>query len=449
MSNSSFSSNEYDPSTFIKITEAWDFSDGDEAHGGFVFTNSIGGSISDVTGTISVGSFSKSQSIYTLAGGTVEFWFSEEEMDEMRRAATTGTSEIVYTLSYVFAGTSYSVVAYATFTVNESDYTKPTINSMSISPNNGSMGSAFDGLYIQGRSKASVAVTATAKYGAWISSYTVTVGSTSYTSESSSFSTGYITSYAVVPVKVTVKDSRGFTATYNQNISVIEYSYPSVVAPVSAVECFRCDEDGNPSSIGDRVWINAKRSYSRLIVDGIQKNFCLLRWRSKLDTSSTWGSWNTLIAKNSTDSDVFNGIISASLSHTSSFNIQIGVIDDTGGESYLDFDVPDADVALHLGEGGKAVGIGGYADTSNPESITMWWNTIFKEGFEINSVGMKIGSNMTDLANVPDGVTSGRYLKFCGSSGGNDNYYLLISYTGKLYVGIQINGASTITWTEK
>ena len=109
----------------------------------------------------------------------------------------------------------------------------------------------------------------------------------------------------------------------------------------------------------------------------------------------------------------------------------------------------NADVALHLGEGGKAVGIGGYADTSNPNSITMWWNTIFKEGFEINSVGMKIGSNMTDLANVPNGVTSGRYLKFCGSNGGNDNYYLLISYTGKLYVGIQINGASTITWTEK
>ena len=311
------------------------------------------------------------------------------------------------------------------------------------------MGSAFDGLYIQGRSKASVAVTATAKYNAWISDYTVTVGSTSYTSASSSFSTGYITSSAVVPVKVTVKDSRGFTATYNQNISVIEYSNPSVVPPVSAVECFRCDEGGNPSSIGDRVWINAKRSYSRLIVNGVQKNFCLLRWRSKLDTSSTWGSWNTLIAKNSTDSDVFNGIISASLSHTSSFNIQIGVIDDTGGESYLDFDVPGADVSLHLGEGGKAVGIGGYADTSNPESITMWWNTIFKEGFEINSVGMKIGSNMTDLANVPNGVTTGRYLKFCGSNGGNDNYYLLISHTGKLYVGIQINGASTITWTEK
>ena len=449
MSNSSFSSNEYDPSTFIKITEAYDFSDGDEAHGGFVFTNSLGGSISDVTGTISVGSFSKSQSIYTLAGGTVDFWFSEEEMDEMRREATTGTQEIVYTLSYTFLNNTYSVVAYATFTVDESDFTKPTINSVSISPNNGSMGSAFDGLYIQGRSKASVAVTATAKYNAWISSYTVTVGSTSYTSESSSFSTGYITSSAVVPVKVTVKDSRGFTATYNQNISVIEYSNPSVVPPVSAVECFRCDEGGNPSSIGDRVWINAKRSYSRLIVDGVQKNFCLLRWRSKLDTSSTWGSWNTLIAKNSTDSDVFNGIISASLSHTSSFNIQIGVIDDTGGESYLDFDVPNADVALHLGEGGKAVGIGGYADTSNPESITMWWNTIFKEGFEINSVGMKIGSNMTDLANVPNGVTSGRYLKFCGSSGGDDNYYLLISYTGKLYVGIQINGASTITWTEK
>ena len=95
MANSSFSSNEYDPSTFIKITEAWDFSDGDEAHGGFVFTNDLGGSISDVTGTVSVGSFSKSQSIYTLAGGMVEFWFSEEEMDEMRREATTGTQEDV------------------------------------------------------------------------------------------------------------------------------------------------------------------------------------------------------------------------------------------------------------------------------------------------------------------------------------------------------------------
>ena len=83
MANSSFSSNEDVGSTIIQITEAWDFSDGDEAHGGFVFTNSIGGSISDVTGTISVGSFSKSQSIYTLAGGTVDFWFSKEEMDEV------------------------------------------------------------------------------------------------------------------------------------------------------------------------------------------------------------------------------------------------------------------------------------------------------------------------------------------------------------------------------
>ena len=142
-----------------------------------------------------------------------------------------------------------------------------------------------------------------------------------------------------------------------------------------SIICKRCESDGTLSPSGAYLRIRAGRKYSTVTSAGVQKNFCLLRYRYKVEGASNFSSWVTLLAKDSTGSDEVDVIIGNVVpSITTSYIVQIGVIDDIGESSEVDFSIPTDEVTFHLIKGGMGAAFGKYAEKKKVLDIADDWD---------------------------------------------------------------------------
>lgn len=262
----------------------------------------------------------------------------------------------------------------ATFsvTVPENSATKPTV-SMEVSPVS-SLPDVFDGLYIQGKTKVKATLSAEGKYDSTIDKYAVVVGSDSYpTSTSNTYTSDYLSMYGNVAVIGVVQDSRGYTNSTVKTINVIAYSKPKIL-PASGeknVVADRCDKDGNPSDSGTYLIIKAKRSYSPMKVDGVQKNFCQIRYRYKVDGGSYPDKWTTILAENALGSDEITtgALLNGALSAKSTYLVQVQAIDDIGEKATTTITIPTDKVYCHRDGARRSFAYGGYVEEDNTFSI--------------------------------------------------------------------------------
>ena len=103
------------------------------------------------------------------------------------------------------------------------------------------------GAFVQGQSKINVSISASGAYGSTISNYISTFGSSSF--NGASFVISNVNTSGSVNLTVTVKDSRGRTATKTQTITVLAYSIPQI----NSFTGIRCDQDGTPNEDGQYV----------------------------------------------------------------------------------------------------------------------------------------------------------------------------------------------------
>ena len=161
--------------------------------------------------------------------------------------------------NYQVGGAPYGEL---TLSVPDTEDTKPTI-SMALSPVS-SLPSAFDGLYIQGKTKVKASTfSVTPKYGTSILYSEISVQGVSYYSKDE-YTSGYLTQYGSIPVYGRATDGRGFTGSTPMNINVIPYSKPKIL-PASdekLVIAARCDSSGNLNDSGTYLKIKAKCDYT-------------------------------------------------------------------------------------------------------------------------------------------------------------------------------------------
>ena len=243
-----------------------------------------------------------------------------------------------------------------TLTIPENSDTKPTV-SIAVAPQNpSSFPSALSSLYIQGKSKAKVTCTASPKYNATISEYTVSAGTLSKKGSSAAQTTDYLQTAGSIPVTAKVKDSRGFygkTATAT-NITVLPYSKPTI-APVdgqSKIICERSDANGASSRSGTYLRIRAKAVYSSLD----SKNTCKMQYRYKIESGASWSAWFDLTSANG----VVDTTINLNLSAQSAYTVELRAVDSIENSVSFPFKIPTDTVNLHLRAGGKGIGIGRY-----------------------------------------------------------------------------------------
>lgn len=447
------------------LTYTQDFTD--QVNPMIKYTNVLGSSVDSLDACISLTGAMDDIEYRNISrtGTSYTFPLTSDEISILRNATPSGQREVRFFLRTTINGSYYYSSETRNFTVTETADTKPGV-SLSVSPSNGSLDSTFDGLYIQGKSKISASITASPKYSASISKYLTLIDKSYYSGDS--FVSNYIESPGSIVIQSTVTDSRNFTNSDTQEITVQNYVSPCIIpaSGKSSVQCFRSDVNGEPSSEGTYIYISAKRSYSPIEVDGTKKNKCSIRYRYKKGGDSSYGSWHTLLSNSTTYSDEYTGIIKSPIppfdavtfEHTSSYKIEIGVIDTIGDENSIFFDVPSSTVALHLGYGGKSVGIGRYADKTKDNSVLIGWETTYDNGFlgqhknnlvgDVLAFALECGEGLTpiytyvDSTNLPD---SENYLYSTGfvhkRSSTQINVFLTNYITGAIAVNVYLNSA--------
>lgn len=301
-------------------------------------------------------------SAYTYTGYTIPL-----DVAKQITGSKTGTMTVaLYTYSNSGATTQVGSTDSETFTVTVPDNssTQPSV-SMTLAPVS-SLGSAFSGLYIQGKTKVKATLSAEEKYDADIKSYSMKVNGTTYDS-GDDYTSGYLTKTGNLTVEGYAKDSRGHTGKTSKSITVIGYASPKILN----VEASRCDADGNPADNGTYLKIKAKRSYSPVKSDGEQKNFCRIRYRYKLSSASSYSSWTTILAKDSLASDKVEtgALLSGNLSATSTYMVQVQAIDDIGGSASTIITIPTDKVYCHRDGERNSYTFGGYVEEDDTFAI--------------------------------------------------------------------------------
>ena len=327
-------------------------------------------------------------SAYTYTGYAIPL-----DVAKQITGAKTGTMTVyLYTYSNSGATTQVGSADSKTFTVTVPDNssTKPAVT-MTLSPVS-SLGSAFSGLYVQGKSKVKASLSAEGKYDATIKSYSMKVESTSYGS-SAGYTSGYLSNYGSFTVYGYATDSRGITGNTSKKITVLPYSKPKITVSM----CGRCDADGNLSDSGTYLKIKATRSYSTVTSGGVQKNFCQIRYRYKLASASSYSAWTTILAKNSlTSNQVETGaLLGGVLSVASTYHVQVQAIDDIGEHAEATINVPTDAVYMHRTK--NALGLGKYAEGEN--LLDVGWDAHFHGEILIGSEGITLRDYILSVIN--------------------------------------------------
>lgn len=306
-------------------------------------------------------------------GSSYTFNLTDAERNVLRNG-TSGTSRTVkFIIKTVIGGNTFKSIVSKTFTVQETATTKPSV-SIATDIVNGSLPSDFSSMYIQGKSKVKVTANASGKFGASISSYSITVNGVKYTGQT--ITSGYISTAGQVTVSCTVKDSRGFTNTVSKTISVTGYAKPTIkpVTGEASVQCYRCDDSVEKTSSGESLYLKALMSYTSLS----GKNSCTMYVRTKESTVSTWGAWTAL----ATTDNAFDGKLTGTFDKSKSYNVQVYAKDTIGdSSSVVKFSIPTEYVTFHLPEGGKRFALGKY---SEKDGFECGMAADFTGGMEIN-----------------------------------------------------------------
>ena len=203
-----------------------------------------------------------------------------------------------------------------------------------------------------------VPITATAKNGAAISSYSATCsGNTKSNTTGASLALGAIGSSGERDITVTVTDSRGYTASVTKKVTVIAYSKPKI----SALSLRRTND------IEAEMQLAFNGSISAISVGGVAKNKLLyVRYRYKLTSASSYGSYYSILGTTTQNgtSFSFSNLELCSLSSGASYDFHIQIRDALNSLSSLDlyYVVPQGTPLVALRK--KKVGI----NTPTPEA---------------------------------------------------------------------------------
>lgn len=396
----------------------------------------------------SLGNWSHTTPIFkkTSAGGFTytDYTFPYEVAKQFPNAASGKMTVDLYTYTNEYGYKQIGDASSDTFTVTlpENDDTKPYATEMSASPVS-SLTNAFASLYLQGYSKVKVTSTDKGRYGATIVSKSVTVDGKTYGSESN-YTSEWLSGYGSVTVTLNLEDSRGFTNSLPLSITVIPYGKPRV-APASdetSVICARCDANGNLNDSGTSLRIKARRSFSQCIVDGVQKNFCELRYRYRNTGDSNFSEWMSLLLGANTSTEEIDAVVlRGSLLVTESYVVQVDAIDSVPNNNFLPFNIPTEEIYMHKAGSIGSLGFGEYVEAPNTISIAKSKKVRLKS--DINGVRMysKAVSGTADLD------INTKYADFSGTGNERQTFFVFGEANGTMVYGVaRVANNGTTLW---
>lgn len=301
--------------------------------------------------------------------------------DEMANLKTkTGTIRLItYNGSSNLGYNDYSV------TIQVDSSASPTINSITLSfsatPNTSFSGT--EKVILNGRTNITLGVASTAKYGASISTYTISGAGVSISNSSGNFvfSTNQVGSKVIT---IVATDSRGYTTSTTRTLYITDYSLPSL----NNLIIYRCDSSGNRDDVGGKY---AKITYTAVVTNPIT---------NATTTSTTYS--NTITVKIGTTTLSNGGVFGGSYAVDSTYNLNIVCSDTVGNSTTLQVVLPSSSYLLHFRKNQNSIGIGcagedltGSLDTGR---LTVNWPTKFNSKITL--------SNALDIPQGGTGATN-------------------------------------------
>lgn len=252
------------------------------------------------------------------------------------------------------------------------------------------------GIYIKGKSKINYNGSATSLYGATIISYLWNFDD-KMTSSSASGTTPIWGYSGDCTITLTVKDSRGITASKNTTITFLTYS-----PPVAKISAYRCNSSGIADNNGTYVKVTFTGTASLFDID----NTISIEINKKLSTETSWTNTNRYTTVQNETS-----VILSDFSTDYIYNIQISVTDSITNTTN-EITVPASFVLMDFKAGGTGIAIGKVADKDDALDIdlTTYFKKIRQEYCQTATSGSTYGDSnyMTKIGriNVSDGPHS-------------------------------------------
>lgn len=201
-------------------------------------------------------------------------WYPPESLAEQIPNAVSGAGKlqlITYSGDNVIAAQDFPI------TLSVPDDMVPSISDVAFSEAESVIAKQF-GVYVQGKSRLNVKISASGAYGSKIWDYATSVGGVKYSGQT--VTTNTITTYGVVPVYVSVTDTRGRTASTEVTVHVEGYQRPTI----KAFAVNRATKSGVYQEDSDYVLVE----YSYAISEVDQKNTHAVTIEYKRSTESEW-----------------------------------------------------------------------------------------------------------------------------------------------------------------
>ena len=206
------------------------------------------------------------------------------------------------------------------------DSTIPSV-SITLAEADSTMISKNWGVYVQGKSKLAVTLTATKAYNANISSYSSSVDGVPYTG--SSYTTPVLTQSGAQIATATVTDTRNHTSDQaSKGYTVVEYNRPSIATAL----CERCNSDGTPNDEGTALKYTFKASISPVLNGSTPKNTKSFKIYYKAKSASSYTQLANVTPSGSTAASYtlnkeLQVISSVTFSASTTYNIKFEVTD--------------------------------------------------------------------------------------------------------------------------
>lgn len=286
-------------------------------------------------------------------------------------------SSISCTLSWCGATKTISLV------LPQNASTKPSISGVAVSAVN-PLGSA----YVQGKSKATVTVTASGNYSATIKSYSITVNGETINTTSNTATSGLLNTAGSNTATVTVIDSRGFTnSATSPAFTVNAYASPTI----GSVNLYRSDSAGNASNSGTYVTFNFTPTIAN--INGNEKKY-YLQWRNAGGSSfsnDTSGDLSSYTGAQSIRRSGYNA--------TTAYEVRVAIKDSYETVYSGIFNIPTASVLMDFNSAGTGGGIGMYTQAAGYLDVA--WKVRARDGLNIPFTGTGVSS--TSYVAVFDG----------------------------------------------
>lgn len=273
---------------------------------------------------------------------------------------------------------------------------KPTMTSVTATRVDGDVPAAW-AIYVQNKSKATVKINGAAgAYGSTISSYSISGGG--YSSTTSSFTTGFLTTSGTITFTAKVTDSRGRVSdAATVSISVVAYSAPSFTSYLSqrATSAGTVNDDG--------TYIRGLISYSYASCSS--KNTVTRATYYKKSSATSWTNANKSFSSGT--AFTFGG---GAISTESSYDVKYTITDAFTTVTILDT-VSTAAVLMDFKAGGKGIAIGKVAEKDDTFEIALETRHTANITVEKNSPSVRCtnGTNTVSLLVGSGGVNRGVY----------------------------------------